>query len=206
MRYQQQYQGIPILGGEMIVNSDTRGQVLSLNGEVSPDLDVSTTPTISSEQAVQKAIAGAKDWYKLEPAQIIIASQPALWIYDPRILQEDRDEPISLVWRIEVKSYQTAQPVNELVLVDATSGAIARRVSRPRRKPYQPQHLRTPSRPAWSLLSLQPLKVVQPRNLLKPLQTFRRRSPRIFHPFHPPKLPRRSLLNLLRTNCRLNRR
>jgi Zn-dependent metalloprotease len=125
MRYQQQYQGIPILGGELIVNADSQGQVLSLNGEVSPDLALqTTTPAVSSEAALQKAVAGAKGWYGLDPDQIN-PSQPALWIYDPRILQEDSNEPVSLVWRIEVKSYQGAHPVNELVLVDAANGEIS---------------------------------------------------------------------------------
>jgi len=86
MRYQQTYQGIPILGGELIVNSDMQGQVLSLNGEVSPDLALSTTtPTITAGQALQAALAGAKSWYSLNAGQIV-ASQPALWIYDPHIL------------------------------------------------------------------------------------------------------------------------
>ncbi len=125
MRYQQTYQGIPILGGEMIVNSDTQGQVLSLNGEVSPDLALSTTtPAISGEQAVQAALAGAKSWYGLEAAQVV-AGQPALWIYDPRILQEDNDNPVRLVWRMELRGNTNADPVDELVLVDAASGTIA---------------------------------------------------------------------------------
>lgn len=97
LRYQQQYQGIPIVGGELVVNSDTQGQVISLNGEVSPDLDLpTTTSAISASQALNAALAGAKSWYGLDSAQIV-ASQPALWIYDLRILNEDSDAPVSLV-------------------------------------------------------------------------------------------------------------
>jgi hypothetical protein len=124
MRYQQTYQGIPILGGELIVNSDTQGHVLSLNGEVSPDLALSTpSPAISAQLALQSALDGAKGWYGLDAAQIV-ASQPALWIYDPRILQEDNDNPVSLVWRLELRANASSGPVDELVLVDATSGVI----------------------------------------------------------------------------------
>ena len=43
LRYQQQYNGIPVLGGELLVNSDAKGNILSLNGKVSPDLSLSST-------------------------------------------------------------------------------------------------------------------------------------------------------------------
>jgi len=48
-RYQQKYEGIPILGGELIVNLDRRGALLSISGEVSPDLSLATTPEITAD-------------------------------------------------------------------------------------------------------------------------------------------------------------
>src|SRR5215475_11782603 len=42
VRYQQTYQGIPVLAGELIVNTDDRGDLYSMNGEVSPNLSLST--------------------------------------------------------------------------------------------------------------------------------------------------------------------
>src|SRR5215211_7744266 len=38
VRYQQNYQGIPVIGGELIVNTNANGDLYSMNGEVSPDL------------------------------------------------------------------------------------------------------------------------------------------------------------------------
>ena len=35
VRYQQNYQGIPVMGGELIVNTDENGDLYSMNGEVS---------------------------------------------------------------------------------------------------------------------------------------------------------------------------
>ncbi len=50
-RYQQKYQGIPIMGGELIVNTNANGDLYSMNGEVSSELALSTQPTLSPAQA-----------------------------------------------------------------------------------------------------------------------------------------------------------
>ena len=39
-RYQQNYQGIPVVGGELIVNTNENGDLYSMNGEISPDLSL----------------------------------------------------------------------------------------------------------------------------------------------------------------------
>src|SRR5690349_10442301 len=49
-RYQQNYQGIPVLGGELIVSTNDNGDLCSMNGEVSPDLALSTRPVVTAEQ------------------------------------------------------------------------------------------------------------------------------------------------------------
>ena len=56
VRYQQKHNDIPVMGGELIVNTDGEGDLYSINGEVSPDLSLSTQPAIDSEQARQAAL------------------------------------------------------------------------------------------------------------------------------------------------------
>ncbi|MGD8634421.1 MAG: hypothetical protein PVF85_12675, partial [Anaerolineales bacterium] len=50
-RYQQTYEGVPVIAGELIINMDDSGRMLSLNGEISPDLDLSTEAQVSSAEA-----------------------------------------------------------------------------------------------------------------------------------------------------------
>src|SRR5687768_2469933 len=50
VRYQQNYQDIPVMGGELIVNTNENGDLYSINGEVSPDLSLSIEPTLTAEQ------------------------------------------------------------------------------------------------------------------------------------------------------------
>src|SRR5687768_1513597 len=56
VRYQQSYEGIPVLGGELIVKTNENGDLYSINGEVSPDLSLQTQPTIDAAQAKQTAL------------------------------------------------------------------------------------------------------------------------------------------------------
>src|SRR5215213_8079996 len=122
-RYQQHYQGIPVLGGELIVNTNGNGDLYSMNGEVSPDLSLSTQPAIDSEQARQSALGAVAKWYQKTTADFA-ASEPELWIYDESLLQPGT-RPAELVWRMEVTPKNTGMPVRELVLVDAQRGSLS---------------------------------------------------------------------------------
>ncbi|HET9906171.1 MAG TPA: choice-of-anchor Q domain-containing protein, partial [Anaerolineales bacterium] len=123
VRYQQKYQGIPVMGGELIVNTNLNGDLFSINGEVSPDLSLSTEPTITSEQAKQTALQSVAKWYQ-KPATDFIATEPELWIYDESLLRSST-RPTELVWRMEVTSKDQSLPVRELVLVNAQRGNIS---------------------------------------------------------------------------------
>ena len=83
-RYQQTYQGIPIMAGELIVNADNQNRLVSLSGDISPDPGISTIPAISAGTARQNALAAVAKWYGQKP-EAFTASEPALWIYDPRL-------------------------------------------------------------------------------------------------------------------------
>jgi bacillolysin len=121
-RYQQTYNGVPVFGGELIVNMTTSGSLLSVNGEASPNLSISTAPQLAAASAQQTALQAIAKWYGLSTADLV-ASVPSLWIYDARLLKPS-SLPVKLVWRVDVTPVQ-ALPLQELVLVDASTGAIA---------------------------------------------------------------------------------
>jgi Zn-dependent metalloprotease len=122
VRYQQVYQGVPVLAGEMIVSTDEGGNLLSMSGEVSPQPSLSVTPDITSEQARATALEAVAKWYELTPADLT-ATEPEVWIYDERLLKPST-RPIELVWRMEVTA-TALQPIDELVLVNAHTGGIS---------------------------------------------------------------------------------
>src|SRR5215207_3236684 len=123
VRYQQNYEGIPVMGGELIVNTNENGDLYSMNGEVSPNLSLQTQPTIDSEQARQTALEAAAKWYQKTPADFLV-SEPELWIFDESLLLSSI-RPTELVWRMEVTSVDNSLPLRELVLINAQRGNIS---------------------------------------------------------------------------------
>ena len=122
VRFQQTHQGIPIFGGELIVNMDAAKNVLSMSGEILPDVDLEIVPTISAVQAQQIALAATAKEHEIN-AESLTTSEPELWVYNP-VLVEPWKGPTVLTWRVEVTPNELS-PIRQLVLVEAQRGSIA---------------------------------------------------------------------------------
>ncbi|MEI9477004.1 MAG: M4 family metallopeptidase, partial [Deltaproteobacteria bacterium] len=126
VRFQQSHSGIPVLGGELIVQVSSSNNIVSAQGKILPDIGVDTSPTIPPVTAQEKALGlifkyyGKK--YHLDISSLHV-STPELSIYNPMLLglREDRNR---LVWRMEVYPTELL-PIKELVLVDAHLGNVA---------------------------------------------------------------------------------
>ena len=123
VRFQQMHQGIPVIGGELIVQVDDNLKVISASGELLPDLVVGVSPAIDADSAQDRAVAAVAKAYATEPG-LLTATEPELWIYNPALLGGPGLRRDTLVWRMDVRLTQL-EPINELVLVDAQLGAVA---------------------------------------------------------------------------------
>ncbi|MFQ5814476.1 MAG: M4 family metallopeptidase, partial [Anaerolineae bacterium] len=121
VRFQQVYHGIPVLGGEVIVQLDAEKNVISANGEILPDLELNITPKLDIITAQEVARRFVAKGYGLS-ANDLQVSEPELWVYNPILLKPGLNLS-SLVWRMDV--YPTdLRPIDELVLIDAHRGAV----------------------------------------------------------------------------------
>jgi bacillolysin len=123
VRFQQSYQGIPVIGGELIVHTNADGDLYSINGEVAKDLSLPTEPTVSLEEAQASALRLVAKGYERTPDHFNV-SAPELWVFEAALLMPSTRPP-ELVWRIEVTSSDHTVPVRELVLVNATRGNVS---------------------------------------------------------------------------------
>jgi len=121
-RYQQVYQGVPVIAGELIVNASEQGALYSMNGEVSQGLSLDTSPALSVETAISIAQQGMVKWYGGTTAGYI-HTQASLFIFDESLLRPS-NRPVELVWQIEMLPAQPMQPIRELVLVNAKTGNV----------------------------------------------------------------------------------
>jgi Zn-dependent metalloprotease len=120
-RYQQNYQGIPVIGGELIVNQTDQKQLSSISGKVSPNLKLDTTAKISQQQAADSAVLAVAKWYSLAAEQIA-TPKATLSVYDSRLISPFA-EPVALVWQMEVRT-KTILPIREFIAINANTGTI----------------------------------------------------------------------------------
>ena len=118
-RYQQVHSGVPVLGGELVVQV-VGGAVILASGEIAPTEGVSIEPSIPAAVAADSAIRAVAKAYGL-PSAALLASEPELWVYSPQLLGWEGG--VRLVWRVEVTGEAQAW-LRELVLLDAHLGAV----------------------------------------------------------------------------------
>jgi bacillolysin len=123
VRFQQVHKGVRVLGGELVVNLDEKGNVLSANGETTPSPSLSVRPQITAAAAATTARERVAKQYSLAAGDLNV-TRPELWIYDSRLLGGPGLERPTLGWRTEVTAGER-EPIRELVLVDARTGAVA---------------------------------------------------------------------------------
>jgi bacillolysin len=121
VRLQQIHAGVPVLGGELVVNVDRDRNVLSVAGELSPEPSIGVEPTIGAGSARAAAIAAVAKAQGV-PQVRLHAGAPELWIHDSRLLGGGGLGIPRLTWRSEVSAANP--PIRELVLVDAELGSV----------------------------------------------------------------------------------
>jgi bacillolysin len=119
VRFQQTYQRIPVLAGELSVHVLPNLQVASIHGKVLPDFNVDTSPAMSAAQAQEQAITIVEKAYGQKRSQLS-AKNLGLWIFHPDLLGSPQTPVASLNWRFEVRN---GYDIRALVLVDAHHGA-----------------------------------------------------------------------------------
>lgn len=122
VRFRQRHDGVPVLGGEVIVHLDAAGNIVTVAGETLPSPQLDTVATLDPGEAAQTAIDLVARTYGINPAQLSTTT-PELWIYDPAMIGPERG-PARLVWRMDVTP-AALEPIRELVLVDARRGSVA---------------------------------------------------------------------------------
>jgi Zn-dependent metalloprotease len=123
IRYQQYYQGLPIIGAEIIANTNYLNQLTSITGKSLqiPLVGIQTNVKISTQEATAKAILATSTWHSVN-AKTLSSTSPELSIFDISLLGPG-DRPPALSWKIEVTS-SSSKMINEFIVVDAINGEI----------------------------------------------------------------------------------
>jgi Zn-dependent metalloprotease len=133
-RFRQAHQGVPVFGGEFVVQTDGAGQTLSASGKVVTALAVDTRPAVAATRAAAAARAAVAKAYGVGEGAVSVTT-PELWIYNAALVGMTRDFN-ELVWRAEATIAGRAD-VRDLVLVDAARGFIALRFNQVEEAKYR---------------------------------------------------------------------
>ncbi|MEX1343606.1 MAG: M4 family metallopeptidase [Candidatus Limnocylindrales bacterium] len=134
VRFDQVRRGVPVMGGEIVVQLTEDGAVLSAAGEVLPSAaGARTQATIGVKQALTAAARWVARELNRKPAAVATASE-GLAIYDPRVMDDPTLAPAGtrLVWRVDatVPATRRQQADRRLVVVDARSGQVLTTIGR----------------------------------------------------------------------------
>lgn len=123
VRLQQVYHNIPVMGGELIAQVDSSQNIRSIQGEISPDIQVQTQARLSQQTAISTALTLVARQYGVQPEELQ-TTQPELWIYNPELLGAPGPRIHQLVWRMEISAVQ-ALDIREFVLINAELGSVS---------------------------------------------------------------------------------
>ena len=126
VRLQQTYNGLPVFGAEVIVQTNGSGGVACVLSDIMQDPsllengEVALTPTLGTAEAKQKAIAWVAEIYNVG-CDDLESSDAERGVYEPSVV--GASGPICVVWKMTVSGGR-GMPVSEVVLVDAHSGEV----------------------------------------------------------------------------------
>jgi hypothetical protein len=120
VKLQQEYRGIPVFGGELIVHIDRGGNVIFANGNFAAGIKEGTTARITSAQAQDTAVSELKN--NLPGISIEGIDTPVLSIYNTGVLNRYSEGTNVLVWSMIIK---TKDPIGVwYYMVNAENGMI----------------------------------------------------------------------------------
>lgn len=119
VRYQQQVDGIPVLGGEVVVNVRADRSLASILG------DLSTAESVAGPEVGASAAAGLARARVAKTSgtqrHLLSVAGAGRWLYDPAVVGLSSGLGARSVWRFEVTD---GPGVRRLVLVDDQTGAV----------------------------------------------------------------------------------
>lgn len=116
VRYQQEVDGLPVVGGEVVVTLADDRDLGSLNGNLSAVGQVPAAIVTEQEaRSIAIALVGRSN-----PGRPVVEDQ-GRWLFDPEAVSWPGDTGARGVWRFEVR---VGDAVRRMVLVDDRTGAV----------------------------------------------------------------------------------
>jgi Zn-dependent metalloprotease len=127
IRLPQLYNGIPVFGRQLAVHLDQKDQVVAVNGQYVPGLNISTRPSLTKEQAEQFAVTDVKE-RELDPGDGVHMTAKVFKDRTTLTVYVDDKGKATLAWSVEML---TNSPLGEwTIFVNANRLAVVHAIDR----------------------------------------------------------------------------
>jgi Zn-dependent metalloprotease len=127
--YVQEYKGLPVFGAMLRAHLDEQGDLVAVNGEAVPGIDLSVSPRLSAAEAGERAVAVVKADAPGEDGKAdttgVRAKSSELLVYREGLIRGEKGESI-LAYRVEVTNERN---IRDIVFVSAETGKTVNRYS-----------------------------------------------------------------------------
>lgn len=103
VRFDQQYQGLPVFGRQMVVHIDSNEQIVAVNGQFAPELALDTTATVSQADAEKFVMQELREMW-LDPYDADRLNAQALSHRTQLMIYVDEKDKATLTWMVKVLS------------------------------------------------------------------------------------------------------
>ncbi|MFY0577329.1 hypothetical protein ACN28S_26100 [Cystobacter fuscus] len=117
-RYGQTKNGLPVVGGELILHQDTNGLIYAANGSARDGERAPSRPLIASDAAVLAAL-------NTTPGRHLETEGEPRLVY----VRSSQDDKLKLAYEVVVTGEGETLPIRDHVFVNAVSGAVEQRDS-----------------------------------------------------------------------------
>ena len=117
LRYNQEYEGVPVFGGQMIVHLEKNLSSVSANASLAPEISLDPDPKISKEKAEEKAVKKWEKKFKSENPKILSS---ALVVFSEELVKNDPKGKNYLTWLVEV--FKDEPRSREYYFINAKNG------------------------------------------------------------------------------------
>lgn len=123
LRYNQNYQDIPIFGAQIIVHLEKDFSVSSANGKIIPAIPLNVRPDISEDEAT---IIAKEEYKKKYGSDAIEIKKINLYILNKKIVDEnEKDGESYLTWQVELRGSESKKLNSKVFFfIDAHSGKL----------------------------------------------------------------------------------
>ncbi len=125
VKYQHQYQSVPVYGSELIVHLNNDNSVKSVNGRIVPGVSVDPNAKLSKEEAEEKA----RELFGHEGAEIMAAD---LYVFNKSLIVNEFTDEDTLVWMVEILKKDGESDMvtaREFYFINAHDGSLTYQLS-----------------------------------------------------------------------------